>query len=49
MIFTKKRKNAPTPIETSLGILKGRDCIYLDKAYKMIDHTYLRVKLMVDF
>ena len=40
MIFTKKRKNAPTPIETSLGILKGRDCIYLDKVYKK-DRSYL--------
>ena len=40
MIFIKKRKNAPTPIETSLGILKGRDCIYLDKVYKK-DRSYL--------
>ena len=40
MIFIKKCKNAPTPIETSLGILKGRDCIYLDKVYKK-DRSYL--------
>ena len=40
MIYLKKRKNAPTPIETSLGILKGRDCIYLDKVYKK-DRSYL--------
>lgn len=40
MIFIKKSKNAPAPIETSLGILKGRDCIYLDKVYKN-DRSYL--------
>ena len=40
MIFIKKSKNAPAPIETSLGILKGRDCIYLDKVYKK-DRSYL--------
>lgn len=40
MIYLKKRKNVPTPIETSLGILKGRDCIYLDKVYKK-DRSYL--------
>ena len=40
MIYLKKHKNAPTPIETSLGILKGRDCIYLDKVYKK-DRSYL--------
>lgn len=34
MTFIKKHKNTATPIETSLGILKGRDCIYLDKVYK---------------
>ena len=40
MIVIKKSKNAPAPIETSLGILKGRDCIYLDKVYKK-DRSYL--------
>lgn len=34
MIFIKKCKSTAKPIETSLGILKGRDCIYLDKVYK---------------
>ena len=33
MIFLKS-KNIIKPIETSLGILKGRDCIYLDNVYK---------------
>ena len=40
MIFIKKSKNAPAPIETSLGILKCRDCIYIDKVYKK-DRSYL--------
>lgn len=34
MTFIKKCKSTATPIETSLGILKGRDCIFLDNLIK---------------
>ena len=34
MSIIKKHNKTTKPMETSLGILKGRDCIYLDKVYK---------------
>ena len=40
MAIIKKHNKTIKPIETSLGILKGRDCIYLDKVYKK-DRLYL--------
>lgn len=40
MAIIKKHNKTTKPIETSLGILKGRDCIYLDKVYKK-DRSYL--------
>ena len=40
MAIIKKHNKTTKPIETSLGILKGRDCIYLDKVYKN-DRSYL--------
>ena len=40
MAIIKKHSKTTKPIETSLGILKGRDCIYLDKVYKK-DRSYL--------
>ena len=40
MYFKNKSDEKNTPINTQLGILKGRDCIYLDKVYKK-DRSYL--------
>lgn len=40
MAIIKKHNKTTKAIETSLGILKGRDCIYLDKVYKK-DRSYL--------